>query len=41
MKSHVSSRKSENLHLDRIVLSKALKTLDENVQKSYLDEPEE
>ena len=31
---HASSRKSENLHLDRILLSKAIKNLDEEVQKS-------
>ena len=31
---HASSRKSENLHLDQILLSKAYKDLDEKVQKS-------
>ena len=30
-----SSRKSENLHFDELILSKAYKVLDENVQKSY------
>ena len=33
---HASSRKSENLHFDRILLSKAYKDLDEKVQKSYV-----
>ena len=33
---HVSSRKSENLHSDGLVLSKAHKFLDEKVQKSYV-----
>ena len=33
---HASSRKSENLHLDRLLLSKAYKDLDEKVQKSYV-----
>ena len=32
---HASSRKSENLHFDGIILSKAFKVLDEKVQKSY------
>ena len=32
---HASKRKSENLHSDGIVLSKAYKVLDEKVQKSY------
>ena len=32
---HASSRKSENLHFDGLVLSKAYKVLDEKVQKSY------
>ena len=32
----VSSRKSKNLHFDRILLSKAHKNLDEKVQKSYV-----
>ena len=31
---HASSRKSENLHLDWILLSKAYTDLDEKVQKS-------
>ena len=30
---HASSRKSENLHFDRLVLSKAYKVLDEKLQK--------
>ena len=29
-------RKSENLHFDRLLLSKAYKVLDEKVQKSYV-----
>ena len=33
---HVSYRKFENLHYDRILLSKAHKDLDEKVQKSYV-----
>ena len=33
---HASSRKSENLYFDRIVLSKAYKYLDEKIQKSYV-----
>ena len=33
---HVSSCKSENLHFDGFVLSKAYKVLDEKVQKSYI-----
>ena len=33
---HRSSRKSENLHFDGLVLSKAYKVLDEKVQKSYI-----
>ena len=33
---HASSRKSENLHFDWILLSKAYKDLDEKVQKSCL-----
>ena len=33
---HSSSRKSENLHFDWILLSKAYKHLDENIQKSYV-----
>ena len=31
---HASSQNSENLHFDRILLSKAYKDLDEKVQKS-------
>ena len=31
---YAGSRKSENLHFDRILLSKAFKDLDEIVQKS-------
>ena len=33
---HASSRKSENLHFDQILLSKAYKDLDEKTQKSYV-----
>ena len=33
---HGSSCKSENLHFDGLVLSKAYKLLDEKVQKSYV-----
>ena len=33
---HTSSRKSENLHFDGLVLSKTYKVLDEKVQKSYI-----
>ena len=33
---HARSRKSKNLHLDGLVLSKTYKTLDEKVQKSYV-----
>ena len=33
---HESSHKSENLHFDGLVLSKAYKVLDEKVQKSYV-----
>ena len=33
---HVSSRKSENLHFDWVLLSKAYKYSDEKVQKSYV-----
>ena len=33
---HASSRKSENLHFDGLVLSKAYKVLDEKVRKSYV-----
>ena len=38
---HASSRKSENLHLDQILLSKAYKDLDEEVQKSQSHDTEE
>ena len=31
---YANSRKSENLHFDRILLSKAFEDLDEKVQKS-------
>ena len=33
---HASRQKSENLHFDWIVLSKAHKDLDEKIQKSYV-----
>ena len=33
---HASSRKSENLHFDWILLSKACKYFDEKIQKSYV-----
>ena len=33
---HTCSRKSENLHFDGPVLSKAYKVLDEKIQKSYV-----
>ena len=33
---HVSSRKSENLHFDGVVLFKTYKVFDEKVQKSYV-----
>ena len=33
---HASSRKSENLHFDGLLLSKIYKDWDENVQKSYV-----
>ena len=33
---HASSRRSENLHFDGLVLSKAYKVLDEKVHKSYV-----
>ena len=33
---HASSRTSENLHFDLILLSKAYKYLDEKVQNSYV-----
>ena len=32
----MSSRKSENEHIDGLVLSKAYKVLDEKVQKKYV-----
>ena len=33
---HANSRKSENLHFDRILLSKACKDFDEKLKKSYV-----
>ena len=33
---HTSSRKSENLHFDELLLAKAYKDLDVNVQMSYV-----
>ena len=33
---HASSRKSENLHCDRVLLFKAYKVFDEKVQRSYV-----
>ena len=33
---YASSRKSENLHFDRLLLSKAYKVLNEKVQNSYV-----
>ena len=33
---HASNQKSENLHFDRLLLSKTYKDLDEKVQKSYV-----
>ena len=33
---HASSQMSENLHFDRMLLSKAYKDLDEKIQKSYV-----
>ena len=33
---HASSRKSENLYFDRLVLFKAYKVLDKKVQKNYV-----
>ena len=33
---HASSRKSQNLHFNRLLLSKAYNVLDEKVQKSYV-----
>ena len=38
---YASSQKSENLHFDRILLSKAYKDLDEKVQKSQSRDTEE
>ena len=38
---YASSQKSENLHFDRILLSKAYKYLDEKVQKSQSRDTEE
>ena len=38
---YANSRKSENLHFDRILLSKAFEDLDEKVQKSQPYETEE
>ena len=38
---HAKSRKSENLHFDRILWSKAYEDLDEKVQKSYSHDTEE
>ena len=35
---HASSRKSENLHFDGIVLSKAYKVLDEKAMSRYTEE---
>ena len=33
---HASSRKSENLYFNGVILSKTYKVLDEKVQKSYV-----
>ena len=33
---HARSRKSENLHFDRILVSRTYKDLDEKVQKSHV-----
>ena len=33
---HASIRKSENLHFDQILLSKACKDLDEKIKKTYV-----
>ena len=33
---HASSRKSENLHFDRLVLSESYNVLDEKVQKCHV-----
>ena len=38
---HASSKKSENLHFDGLLLYKAYKDLDETVQKSYSRDTEE
>ena len=38
---HASSRKYENLHFDRILLSKAYKDSDEKVQRVMSNDPEE
>ena len=38
---YVSSRKTENLHFDGFVLSKAYKVLDEKVKKCYSHDTEE
>ena len=38
---HASSRKSENMHSDQTLLSKACKDLDEKVQKSQSHDTEE
>ena len=38
---HSNNRKSENLHFDRILLSKAYEDLDEKVQKSQSHGTEE
>ena len=38
---HASSLKSENMHFDGLVLSKAYKVLDEKVQKNYVSKTEE
>ena len=38
---YASGQKSENLHFDRILLSKAYKDLDEKVQKSQSRDTEE
>ena len=35
---HASSRRSENLHFDGIVLSKAYKVLDEKAMSRYTEE---
>ena len=38
---HANSRKSENLHFDPILLSKACEDLDEKVQESQSNDTEE